>query len=129
VAINKIGSLINGPVLGVFILGVLTKRATGTGATVGLLTGFVVNLLCWLYIPGLSWLWWNVLGFTVCVFVGFGLSFFKRADLPVNDDLNVLASYQSIEHNNVAWRVKYACLLGYSGILIGLLWWLQNSIT
>ena len=29
VAINKIGSLINGPVLGVFIMGLLTTRATG----------------------------------------------------------------------------------------------------
>ena len=32
VAINKIGSLVNGPVLGVFMLGLLTKRSNGSGA-------------------------------------------------------------------------------------------------
>ena len=32
VTINKIGSLINGPVLGVFVLGILTRRCNGLGA-------------------------------------------------------------------------------------------------
>jgi len=62
VTINKIGSLINGPVLGVFLLGLLTQRTHGTGATIGLIAGFVFNGLCWLYWPAVSWLWWNVFG-------------------------------------------------------------------
>ena len=65
VAINKIGSLINGPVLGVFMLGILTKRANGSGACVGLLFGFITNICFWLYFPSISWLWWNVIGFIV----------------------------------------------------------------
>ena len=44
VAINKIGSLVNGPVLGVFMLGLLTKRSNGSGACTGLLFGFFINI-------------------------------------------------------------------------------------
>ena len=79
VAINKIGSLINGPVLGVFALGILTSRCNGTGAKAGLLAGFGLNLFCWLYVPTLSWLWWNVFGLFATLGVGFGVSLLGTA--------------------------------------------------
>lgn len=75
-AINKIGSLINGPVLGVFVLGLFTRKSNGTGATLGLIAGFMFNLVCWLYLPSLSWLWWNVFGLFVCIGVGYATSLF-----------------------------------------------------
>ncbi|MEM8661870.1 MAG: sodium:proline symporter, partial [Pseudomonadota bacterium] len=74
VAINKIGSLINGPVLAVFALGILTKRCNGLGAKVGLIAGFALNLYCWQYLPELSWLWWNVFGALATMIVGLGVS-------------------------------------------------------
>ena len=40
VAVNKVGSLINGPILGVFMLGLFTKSVTGGGARSALLPGF-----------------------------------------------------------------------------------------
>lgn len=64
-AINKIGSLANGPILAVFALGLLTTRASGSGACIGLLLGIAGNAGLWLYAPGISWLWWNVIGFGV----------------------------------------------------------------
>lgn len=64
-AINKIGSLANGPILAVFALGLLTKRTVANGAIIGLLLGLAANMVCWLWFPGISWLWWNVLGFAV----------------------------------------------------------------
>ncbi len=64
-AINKIGSLVNGPILGVFTLGLLTKRCHAFGANTGLILGFTVNLLLWLFAPNISWLWWNLIGFAV----------------------------------------------------------------
>jgi SSS family solute:Na+ symporter len=64
-SINKIGSLINGPLLAVFVMGILTRRVNGQGATGGLIVGFVLNLLLWKYAPKISWLWWNVIGFFV----------------------------------------------------------------
>ena len=62
VAINKIGSLMNGPVLGTFLLGIFTKRANGLGACIGLISGILSNLYFWVYMAGVSWLWWNVIG-------------------------------------------------------------------
>ena len=64
-AINKIGSLANGPVLAVFLLGFFSSRVSGNSAIAGLVTGMGVNALCWLTLPSLSWLWWNPLGCTV----------------------------------------------------------------
>ena len=70
VAVNKLGSLINGPLLAVFVMGLLTRSATGLGARIGFAAGFVSNLLLWLGAPEVSWLWWNVSGFLVAVAVG-----------------------------------------------------------
>ncbi len=73
-AINIIGSLINGPILGVFAIGILSRRANGHGAVVGLLAGFGVNLLCWWGWKELSWLWWNPLGFSITFMLAWLLS-------------------------------------------------------
>ena len=64
-SINKIGSLINGPLLAVFLMGMLSRRINGPGATSGLIIGFAVNLFLWKYAPKISWLWWNAIGFLV----------------------------------------------------------------
>ena len=65
VAVNKVGSLINGPILGVFLLGLLTRSATGQGARVGFVAGLVTNAYLWAAVPSVSWLWWNVIGLGV----------------------------------------------------------------
>ena len=70
VAVNKLGSLINGPLLAVFVMGLLTQSVTGRGARMGFVAGFVSNLLLWLGAPEVSWLWWNVSGFLGAVAVG-----------------------------------------------------------
>ena len=63
IAINKIGSLINGPIIGVFLLGILTKKINGDNAFIGIICGFACNLFFWIYLDNVSWLWWNVIGF------------------------------------------------------------------
>lgn len=74
-AINKIGSLANGPILGVFALGLLTRRVGGVHAVAGMLAGIACNGLCWLYLPEVSWLWWNVFGFAITFLLAVVLSF------------------------------------------------------
>lgn len=64
-AINKIGSLVNGPILGVFTLGFFTHQCRSLSVNIGLILGFLSNLLLWVYAPNISWLWWNVIGFVV----------------------------------------------------------------
>jgi Na+(H+)/acetate symporter ActP len=70
-AVNKVGSLFFGCILGVFILGMCTKRTCSTGAKTGLVLGLLVNLYLWLGVPELSWLWWNLTGFIVTVITGY----------------------------------------------------------
>ena len=65
--VNKFGSFFYGSILGVFMLAVLTKRANGTGATIGLFIGMgTVYLVSTL--TRIHFLWWNLVG-TVAVFV------------------------------------------------------------
>lgn len=73
-SVNKIGSLINGPLLAVFLMGMLTRRINGQGALLGLIVGFSGNLWLWRYVPDISWLWWNVIGFFVAYAAGYVIS-------------------------------------------------------
>ena len=73
-SVNKIGSLINGPLLAVFLMGILSRRANGQGALLGLVAGFSGNLWLWHYAPDISWLWWNVIGFVVAYAAGYAIS-------------------------------------------------------
>ena len=118
VTINKIGSLINGPVLGVFALGILTSRGNGAGAKAGLAAGFGLNLLCWQYVPQLSWLWWNVSGLLATVAVGYGVSVFTARPA---QDLSLLvwsrARYQAFGFR-VNWLPRYGILLGWFVVLL-----------
>ncbi len=73
-SINKIGSLMNGPLLAVFVMGMLSRKVNGQGAMVGLVTGFCGNLWLWKFAPDISWLWWNVIGFIVACVLGYLVS-------------------------------------------------------
>ena len=75
-SINKIGSLLYGPILAVFLLGILTRKANGAGAFSGLLAGLAANAALWLFVPSVNWMWWNVAGCLVTFATGYAVSFF-----------------------------------------------------
>ncbi len=72
-AVNQVGSLFYGSLLGVFLLGFLVRPANGMGAFWGLLAGmasvFLVSIA-----TEISWLWYNVVGTGVVLLVGSLLS-------------------------------------------------------
>lgn len=117
VAINKIGSLINGPVLGVFALGLLTRRTTALGANVGLLAGFLFNLFCWQFLPELSWLWWNVFGFAATVLIGYLLSLSLAVPTVDAALLWSRTRYHSFGFQR-DWRKGYLLLVGWFLVLL-----------
>lgn len=85
-AINKIGSLANGPILGVFICAFFLKRVDSFGVKIGFISGLVVNILSWIFWQELSWLWWNVSGCLVLLMVALAaskLSSIAATPLPV----------------------------------------------
>ena len=64
----QIASVAYGALLGVFLLGVLTKRANQRGAMVGMLFGFSMELYLWrMQVP---WTWWVMIGTIVTFAVG-----------------------------------------------------------
>src|ERR1700719_515288 len=67
----QIASVAYGALLGVFLLGVLTKRANQRGAILGMICGLAIELYLWLG-SSVAWTWWVVIG-TVGTFVaGYG---------------------------------------------------------
>jgi solute:Na+ symporter, SSS family len=69
----SIASVAYGALLGVFLLGVLTKRASESGAMVGMVCGFALNMYLWLGTK-VPWTWYVMIGSGVTVAVGYGAS-------------------------------------------------------
>ena len=68
-----IASLVYGPMLGAFLLGVLTRRANQPGV----ITGIAVSLAFMVAVKRysrLAWTWYVLAGTIVCVIVGYAVS-------------------------------------------------------
>lgn len=68
----QIASVAYGALLGVFLLGVLTKRATQRGAMVGMICGLAMELYLWRW-SQVAFTWWVAIG--TCVTFGAGYVF------------------------------------------------------
>ena len=76
----SIASVAYGCLLGVFLLGTLTRFATQTGATIGMVFGFVLNVWLWqgvfpvrvggITIPHIAWTWYVLIGAAATFGVG-----------------------------------------------------------
>ena len=75
--VNRYGSLYYGSLLGVFILAIVTKRATALGAFWGMVAGMAVVLFVAFELPWVEFLWHNVIGAVVVVVVGMLISVVK----------------------------------------------------
>jgi len=78
-AINKIGSVCYGPILGIFLLTTI-PRVTPAAANVAAATGVGVNLILWLFFPDVFWFWWNAIGALVTIGVGTVLGFLLTSE-------------------------------------------------
>jgi SSS family transporter len=66
----SIASVAYGGLLGVFLLGVLTRRATQTGAIAGMLCGLVLNIYLWQW-THVAWTWYVTIGASTTFLVGY----------------------------------------------------------
>jgi SSS family solute:Na+ symporter len=71
--VNRFGSFFYGSILGVFMLALLTRHATGTAAFVGLIAGMSAVAGVAFFRPDISFLWHNVVGASVVFIVGLAL--------------------------------------------------------
>jgi SSS family solute:Na+ symporter len=90
----SIASVLWGGMLGVFLLGTLTKRANESGTMVGLLAGCVLNLLLWrqsaplhmtlfghsFLFPKIAWTWYVAIGALVTFGIGYLMSLLGKRD-------------------------------------------------
>ncbi len=74
----QIASVAYGAMLGVFLLGVLTRQATQNGAIPGMICGFATEIYLWQF-THLPWTWWVAIGSTVTFIVGYIASSFSKA--------------------------------------------------
>jgi len=79
----SIASVAYGCLLGVFLLGTLTKVAIQAGAIVGMVCGFVTNVVLWQWpgrgaIPRVAFTWYVLIGAVVTFAVGLGASVILR---------------------------------------------------
>jgi len=118
-SINKIGSLVNGPILATFLLATLTRRTNDPGVMTGIIAGFIANLMTWLYLPGVSWLWWNVSGCLITFGVGYGASFLFRSRPIPNIEALVYHPNATKQFNyRRNWHIYLWILAGYFFVLM-----------
>jgi Na+(H+)/acetate symporter ActP len=68
-----IASVAYGALLGVFLLGVLTRRASQSGAMIGMLFGFGTELYLWLG-TRVPWTWYVAIGTVITYGIGYTAS-------------------------------------------------------
>jgi Na+/proline symporter len=71
--VNRFGSFFYGSLLGVFVLAIGTKRATGTGAFIGMIAGITAVAIV-SNTTKISFLWYNLVGCVTVVIVGMVIS-------------------------------------------------------
>lgn len=112
-AVNKISSVLNGPLLALFTMGLLTRFIGPVAVMAGLVIGLLANAALWLWAPSVSWLWWNVSGFLVAWAVALVVVIFeKHRPAP-----RVAVEQARFSPTHVTWR-RVAILAGY-GLLLG----------
>ncbi len=78
--VNKIGSAFYGPIAAVFFIGIFTKAKERTVIAAFFLALFF-NIYLWLFMPQVSWLWWNFIGFAIPFIFVFSFSLIKKEKL------------------------------------------------
>jgi SSS family transporter len=85
----SIASVAYGSLLGVFLLGVLTRRASENGAMVGMLCGFILNIYLWQFTK-VPFTWYVALGSVTTFIIGYCSSLLmqdaRQAELVATDE-------------------------------------------
>ena len=94
--INKVGSVFYGPILGVFVLAILTKKTHALGANIGILFGVFFNIYLWLFVPNIFWFWWNAIGCMITVIFGILFSFLFKSKVNVKTNFKYNAGWREL---------------------------------
>lgn len=123
--INKIGSAFYGPILASFLTGVLSKRANARGVSTGVLTGVAFNLVLWLALPEVHWMWWNLFGLLTSVLITLIVSRLTSPPRPEQIRFYTLSGSGMFEQEG-RWIPIYVLLAGYFVVILTFLFALQG---
>ncbi len=129
-SINKIGSAFYGPILAAFLVGLLSRTATGTGVIWGVVAGVGFNLVLWIGFPDLFWMWWNCFGLIVAVLVTLMVSRFS-APCPAECIRRYTLPGSGFLAREKLWQPAYTYLLLWFFLLLALLFglnWFAESL-
>ncbi len=117
VLINAIGSILYGPILAAFLLGMLTGWAGPRATKIGIISGAMTNiglffLQWWAQLISISWLWWNLTGFlTTVVIAGLVSAWETQGTKEV--------ALEPEEPSRINWPAVYGVLGFYVVLIVG----------
>ena len=115
-AINKVGSMANGPLLALFVIAIVFPGAGARAANTGFCLGLAANLGAWVLLPQMSWLWWNPLGFFIAMAGAITVTTATGGALSMHREDLGLPRRQALQLVGMAGVILVSCLwLDWSG--------------
>ncbi|KPK28982.1 MAG: hypothetical protein AMJ61_00380 [Desulfobacterales bacterium SG8_35_2] len=122
VLINAVGSMLYGPILAAFLIGMFTKRIGPRSLKVGILAGIIVNVILWKF-TSISWLWWNLTGFLAMVISTFlTATYFGLSEKNVPQ--TTIRKYVE-DPSKIYWRGIYKYVVLYFFFIILICWLIE----
>ncbi len=114
-AINKVGSLFYGPILGMFLLALFHRRIKAHAANIGLVLGVAVNFTLWLGFKNVFWFWWNAIGGLTTIGCGVLFSLFgaPRA-VPPSAEASPFAAWRFVTTENAVLIGFFIAIVAFS---------------
>lgn len=128
VLINAVGSLLYGPILATFLLGMLTSWANARAIKLGIIAGILINILLWQF-TSISWLWWNLTGFLAVVIITLAFSIrgiTSKKIVQAHGIKSEQLKLESEEPSKINWRTIYAIVGLYTLIIIAVSYLIQR---
>ncbi|RMG61906.1 MAG: sodium transporter [Calditrichaeota bacterium] len=123
VLINAVGSMLYGPILGAFLLGMFVSRVDARAVKLGVVAGIATNLLLWQF-TSISWLWWNFTGFAATALAA--LTAAARSAPRHTTEREDLFYFNRVIWPTRKWRIIYLLVAGYFVLIVLVSYGLQS---
>lgn len=84
---NAVGSLLYGPILAAFLMGMFFKRIGPRSVKIGVIAGILINVYLWIFTP-ISWLWWNFTGFVGSITTALLVSIIRELEEKISQSVH-----------------------------------------
>lgn len=116
--VNKIGSLLYGPICAVFIIGMITKKKIHQLAIIGgFITGILINIFIWQFLPSVSWMWWNATGFVAAILFPVIFSVFNNAEYISDSSYDLKNVPKNVWFKAIALGMWFLAIIGFFMLL------------